>query len=53
MTPEDVLLEAIAAASLHGDSPSLRRQACAKLNQAINMTPRDDGREPPDNDDEE
>ena len=35
MTPEDILLESIAAASLHGDSPALRRLQCAKLNAAI------------------
>ena len=31
MTPEEVLLEAIAAASLYGDSPDLRREMCRKL----------------------
>lgn len=31
MTPEDVLLEAIAAASLHGDSAELRAKMCSKL----------------------
>lgn len=35
MTPEDVLLEAIAAASLYRDSPELRREMCAKLRKAM------------------
>jgi hypothetical protein len=35
MTPEEVLLEAIAAASLHGDTPDLRRMMCRKLNFAL------------------
>jgi hypothetical protein len=35
MTPEDVLIEAIAAASLHGDSDALRRLMCAKLADSI------------------
>ena len=39
MTPEDVLLEAIAAASLHGDSPWLRRQEIAKLRDSLKRCP--------------
>lgn len=35
MTPEDVLLEAIAAASLFGDSSSLREMECRKLRESI------------------
>ena len=35
MTPEDVLIEAIAAASLHGDTPELRVIMCSKLHDAI------------------
>lgn len=35
MTPEEVLLEAIAAASLYGDTPELRRKQVAKLSAAI------------------
>ena len=31
LTPEEVLLEAIAAASLYGDSADLRREMCSKL----------------------
>jgi hypothetical protein len=37
MTPEDVLLEAIAAASLNGDRPELRRKCCRKLRHAIEV----------------
>lgn len=35
MTPEDVLIEAIAAASRYGDTPALRDLECRKLNAAI------------------
>ena len=35
MTPDDVLIEAISAASLHGDSPYLRELMCQKLKEAI------------------
>lgn len=35
MTPDDVLIEAIAAASLHGDSPYLRETMCRKLEEAV------------------
>jgi spore coat protein CotF len=35
MTPDDVIIEAIAAASLHGDSPYLREVMCNKLNEVI------------------
>ena len=35
MTPDDVLCEAIAAASLHGDSAELRQEMCAKLKEAV------------------
>jgi len=35
MTPEDVLIEAIATASLQGDSSILRQQMCQKLVKAI------------------
>jgi len=35
MTPEEVLLEAIAAASVRGDSPSLRQLMCSKLAASI------------------
>ena len=34
-TPDDVLIEAIAAASLRGDSPELRIIMCLKLREAI------------------
>ena len=37
MSPEDVLVEAIAAASLHGDSPHLRKQFCTLLQRAIEV----------------
>ena len=36
MTPEEVLLEAIAAASLYGDSLELRREMCNKLRVSEN-----------------
>ncbi len=35
MTPEDVLIEAIAAASFYGDSPGLRVSQCEKLRESI------------------
>lgn len=35
MEPEDVLLEAISAASLHGDSAELRSLMCKKLKMAM------------------
>lgn len=35
VTPEDVLIESIAAASIHGDSPALRQKQCAKLIESI------------------
>ena len=35
MDPEDVLIEAIAAASLYGDSPALRELQCRKLRESI------------------
>lgn len=35
MTPEDVLLESIAAASLYGDTANLRRKQAAKLSAAV------------------
>ena len=35
MTPEEVLIEAIAAASLHGDTPDLRRLMCRKLDLSM------------------
>ena len=35
MTPDDVLIEAISAALLHGDSPYLRELMCLKLKEAI------------------
>ena len=35
MEPHDVLLEAMAAASLKGDSALLRLQMCKKLDDAI------------------
>ena len=35
MTPDDVLIEAIAAASLHGDSAELRILMCRKLKEAV------------------
>lgn len=35
MTPEDVLLEAMAAADRCGDTPSLRREFCAKLADSL------------------
>ncbi len=35
MDPEDVLIEAIAAASFYGDSPGLRESQCHKLRESI------------------
>lgn len=35
MSPEDILLEAMNAAALHGNSAELRTQMCTKLNQSI------------------
>lgn len=35
MEPDDVIIEAIAAASLNGDSPELRVLMCTKLKEAI------------------
>ena len=35
MTPEEVLLESIQAASLLGDTPELRQAQCSKLEEAI------------------
>lgn len=35
MTPEDVLIEAVIAASRRGDSPELRELACRKLKASI------------------
>jgi hypothetical protein len=35
MSPEDVLLEAITAASQYGDSDDLRRKECEKLSKSI------------------
>jgi hypothetical protein len=35
MTPEEVLIEAIANASHNGDSPALRLQSCAKLKESL------------------
>ena len=35
MTPEDVLIEAIAAASRFGDSPALRELECRKLRASL------------------
>lgn len=37
MTPEDVLLESIAAASIYGDSASLRAEQCRKLKVAMRL----------------
>ena len=42
MTPEDVLIEAIQAASLHGDSPNLRELQCEKLRESIERERDDD-----------
>jgi hypothetical protein len=35
MTPEDVLIEAISAASRFGDSPALRQLECRKLRDSL------------------
>ena len=35
MTPEDVLIESITAASQHGDSVRLRHDQCAKLRASL------------------
>ena len=35
MTPEDVLLEAMKAADLCGDTPSLRQEFCHKLAESL------------------
>jgi hypothetical protein len=35
LTPEDVLLESISAASIYGDSPEFRRKMCERLRQCI------------------
>lgn len=35
MAPEDVLLEAIAAAGVYGDSSELRNSACRKLEVSL------------------
>jgi len=35
MTPEDVLLEAMKAADLCGDTPSLRKEFCLKLTESL------------------
>lgn len=35
MSPQDVLIEAIAAASLHGDTPELRQRMSGKLDESL------------------
>lgn len=35
MTPVDILLEAIQAASIYGDSPELRQQQAERLEEAM------------------
>lgn len=37
MSPEDVLLEAIAEASQHGDTSELRRESTAKLRESMKL----------------
>lgn len=37
MSPEDVLLEAMAAASHYGNTPWLLKQMCAKLRESIRI----------------
>lgn len=37
MTPEDVLIEAISAASRFGDSPGLRQLECRKLKASLEV----------------
>jgi len=38
MTPEDVLIEAISAAALHGDTVPLRELACWKLAESMKLS---------------
>lgn len=45
MTPEDVLIEAIQAASLHGDSHNLIELQCEKLRESIEYE-KDDHQDP-------